>query len=59
MTNPAIDTRSAIETALENYKIFLEMGVVVNTMFGDAKTVSALNLCIEEFQTLSDSILSA
>lgn len=63
MSNPEIDTRAEIESALEDFKIFLDMGVVVHSMFPEHYTeqvLSALNLVIEEFETnLKPRILAA
>lgn len=63
MSNPQIDTRAAIERAFEDFDVFLDMGILVNSMFpsdGGERTVSALQLVKDEFNnTLRPSVLDA
>lgn len=62
MTNPQIDTRAEIESALQDFRVFIDMGVLVHSLTNDdadRRVLGALNLVLEEFQDLSNRILAA
>jgi hypothetical protein len=63
MSTPQIDTRAEIESALEDFKIFLDAGVAVYSTLPERYTpqvLGALNLVIKEFETiLKPRILAA
>lgn len=60
MSNPQIDTRAAIESAFEEFDIFLKAGVEVWSIPPiDRSAVITLETVIAEFKILKDRILSA
>lgn len=60
MSTPQIDTRAAIEQALDEFNIFLHAGVVVWSMEpADKSALTTLEFVIEEFNKLKSAVLSA
>lgn len=60
MSTPQIDTRAAIEQALDEFNIFLQAGMLVWSIPPvDRSAVITLEFVIEEFNKLKSAVLSA